>query len=299
MKRHQDLIFFLAVFILGILGCQTLLYLIPEDISFHGGAFVIQKLINKGFFLGSFGANSPLLRIVFAASFLGLIYTTSLFIYFYLSPHLTRLKSGLSFLLTGFSSNIFEKVTVGHVVDYISLNLPYLNKTFFNLADTLQAIGMVLIIWDLFTKQNIIWFPTNVRRKILINQPFQFSFIRKICALLFTVSLTLGLLSYAFIYQLMESSSLPPENTYEVLKMFLISYLCLMVMTFLLSSFFLLKFSHQIVGPLFALLKFLKQQPAEGPLKFREGDYFKDFEAEINTLYEGQKSVAAVPKTNP
>ena len=47
------------------------------------------------------------------------------------------------------------------------------------------------------------------------------------------------------------------------------------------------------MGPLFALIKFLKELPPHTPLKFREGDYFKDFEQEVNSIFlERQEFVA-------
>ncbi len=61
----------------------------------------------------------------------------------------TAFKLGLSFIIGGASSNVFDRFVRGSVTDYFSFNIKKLNrlkKVFFNISDMFIIIGGIIIV---------------------------------------------------------------------------------------------------------------------------------------------------------
>jgi signal peptidase II len=56
-------------------------------------------------------------------------------------------------IFAGTLSNMLDRILLGHVVDYLSIGLPVLNLTTFNIADLANTAGIILLIIFLFKKK--------------------------------------------------------------------------------------------------------------------------------------------------
>lgn len=58
---------------------------------------------------------------------------------------------GLALVLGGAIGNLYDRVTLGYVVDFLSFHLNHLYWPAFNLADSAITVGVALLIWDSLT----------------------------------------------------------------------------------------------------------------------------------------------------
>ncbi len=57
---------------------------------------------------------------------------------------------GLSLILLGGFSNVIDRLIYGFVIDYLHIPfLPIVGNTYFNLADVMIDIGVLLLLWQL------------------------------------------------------------------------------------------------------------------------------------------------------
>jgi signal peptidase II len=59
-----------------------------------------------------------------------------------------RLAAGLALVLGGAAGNLWDRVTLGHVVDFIQLHAAGYYWPAFNVADSAITVGVALIVWD-------------------------------------------------------------------------------------------------------------------------------------------------------
>ena len=66
-------------------------------------------------------------------------------------PGQTRLAAaGLALVLGGALGNLYDRVTLGHVVDFVQLHAGGYFWPAFNLADSAICVGVALLLWDGF-----------------------------------------------------------------------------------------------------------------------------------------------------
>lgn len=58
------------------------------------------------------------------------------------------LSAALALVLGGAAGNLWDRVTLGHVVDFIQLHAAGYYWPAFNVADSAITVGVVLILWD-------------------------------------------------------------------------------------------------------------------------------------------------------
>jgi signal peptidase II len=58
------------------------------------------------------------------------------------------LAAALSLVLGGAAGNLWDRLTLGHVVDFIQLHAAGYYWPAFNVADSAITVGVVLILWD-------------------------------------------------------------------------------------------------------------------------------------------------------
>ena len=64
-------------------------------------------------------------------------------------PHRDRLVPlALSLVLGGALGNLWDRVTLGHVVDFVQLHAAGYYWPAFNVADSAISVGVVLLVWD-------------------------------------------------------------------------------------------------------------------------------------------------------
>ena len=61
-----------------------------------------------------------------------------------------RLAAALSLVLGGAAGNLWDRLTLGHVVDFIQVHAAGYYWPAFNVADSAITVGVTLIIWDGF-----------------------------------------------------------------------------------------------------------------------------------------------------
>ncbi len=64
----------------------------------------------------------------------------------------TRLAIGLTLILGGALGNLWDRLTLGYVVDFIQLHVGLLSWPVFNVADSSICIGAVLLMMDILRK---------------------------------------------------------------------------------------------------------------------------------------------------
>ncbi|MGV6807396.1 MAG: signal peptidase II [bacterium] len=69
---------------------------------------------------------------------------------FRLQPHRRRLKLALSLILGGALGNLWDRLTLGYVVDFIDVYYQSWHWPAFNLADSAITLGVLLLLWDGF-----------------------------------------------------------------------------------------------------------------------------------------------------
>ncbi len=73
---------------------------------------------------------------------IGLLYMLS-------RPHRDRVVPlGLALVLGGALGNLYDRVTLGHVVDFLSLHAGRYAWPAFNVADSAITVGVALLVWD-------------------------------------------------------------------------------------------------------------------------------------------------------
>jgi len=57
---------------------------------------------------------------------------------------------GAWFVMLGGVSNVFDRLVFGYVIDFLNVPLlPVVGRTFFNLADVMIDIGLVILLWEI------------------------------------------------------------------------------------------------------------------------------------------------------
>jgi signal peptidase II len=59
---------------------------------------------------------------------------------------------GLALVLGGAIGNLYDRVTLGYVVDFLSFHLNDLYWPAFNVADSAICVGVALLLWDSFKR---------------------------------------------------------------------------------------------------------------------------------------------------
>ena len=108
-----------------------------------GGTIILEKYYNSGAAINLLAKRPKLLKV---------LHTTVLFavgiVYYFALRHSKHpaFVTGLSLLLGGGMSNLFDRYTKGHVVDYFRINLgpKWLRRIIFNISDFCIFIGALL-----------------------------------------------------------------------------------------------------------------------------------------------------------
>ncbi|OGF58728.1 MAG: signal peptidase II [Candidatus Fischerbacteria bacterium RBG_13_37_8] len=153
IKLHRT-IFFISiaavVFIVDQIVKKIVAYsLIDEPHQLIPGFLEFVLVHNSGFVFGilSNTENSMLRIIIYSVSIVSLLFVL---VYFIKSRSQTMVFSiGFSFIMGGALGNIFDRITQGHVVDFIDLHINKYHWPTFNIADLFITIGVFLIIVDL------------------------------------------------------------------------------------------------------------------------------------------------------
>ncbi|GIL16740.1 MAG: hypothetical protein BroJett040_04910 [Oligoflexia bacterium] len=286
MKRDEWLIVFLPLlatwgldriskmWAVGIQGLQ----------SFGLLSFALHH--NPGAMLGLFSDLPPVLRVVSLSTGGAFLVCTYALIQYLLPIKSLTLRSGMSILLGGILGNVTDRILWGHVVDFIILGTPTLSTPAFNIADALQWVGYVLIMYAIIKEGEILWPENNARKRYWINPKFQLKYCYFLLGVGFGISLIAMVFSYTYMrVTLIELSGYNVNVLNKFLTPFVITF-TLIVVGFSIGLFAVGKvISHRIAGPIYAFEKYVNElvEAKEKALsvrdfKLRKGDEFKNLE---------------------
>ncbi len=244
----------------------------------HLGLLTFTKVRNYGFLFGSFSEQKNLIRVVFFSTLSG--YATALYfvlLYFFKNKRIYGLKIGLTVFLVGILGNSIDKTIYGYVRDFINLDLPFLSRYAFNIADVLLIWGTIQNIICIFFYSDDLFKENSKRRTFLINKSYQLTMAFIYVVGLLMLCLTLSLFSFSFLKSYVDPHSSVADHVYFYFffGIFMISSIYCII-AFLLS----IMITHRSAGPLIALRRFVEQlkNNPNAKLKLREEDFHKDLE---------------------
>lgn len=110
-----------------------------------GGRLILEKYYNDGAALNLLAQKPRIMRLIHTI----VLIIAGTFFYFYMRTSGKELsKTGLALLLGGGASNLTDRYTKGHVVDYFRINLgpKRLKRIIFNISDFCIFIGALLTV---------------------------------------------------------------------------------------------------------------------------------------------------------
>lgn len=232
---------------------------------------------NQGMMFGSFSDTSAVVRVSLIASGSIIFFMIYYGLIYFLSESLGPLKFGISFLFGGALSNAIDKVYLNFVVDFIPISLGnYLFHA--NVADIIQLVGVVVILYYMFFCQDEIWFPDDKRGVILISPTSQLLFAFKFFVVCMSALLMISLFSYTYMEVEFDSFSGHKRSEFVSLALMLSSIFSLLIFIF---GVFL---SHHFYGPIYKLNKYIENNEWDQNFILREKDQFKELEILIKKL---------------
>lgn len=241
---------------------------------------------NHGAMLGLFSDLPQMLRIVSLSTGGAFLFCTYALIQHLLPVRAIPLRLGMSILLGGIIGNVTDRILYGYVVDFLIFRVGGVITPAFNIADALQWVGYLMILYVLIKDSQILWPDSDVRRVQWVKKEFQL----KYCMLLFGVGLAMSILAIVFSYTYLRVTviTLAGENG-KVLDKFLdpfaITFLMITV-AFCVGLFLAGKsLSHKMAGPIYAYEKYMNELMAAHTgktsarmFRLRKNDEFKELE---------------------
>jgi signal peptidase II len=245
---------------------------------------------NPGFILGFYSDLPDTLRIISLASFAGFIFFFYI-CYLTLSPKRAGvLNYAISLLVAGILGNAIDKSLLGMTVDFIPFQL-FEIIMHFNLADVFLWVGACAILWVIFHKDKILWYPESTRQRYLVRPKDQIKVASLFALLSFSSCVVLGIFSFAYFNTILTNINLS-GNLDHLMMNFFVTY-CFLSLLFCSLSFIAGIFiSHKSVGPIYAFELFVNDLISGSKRKFklRDGDSHKDLEVVAERLRQHLKT---------
>jgi signal peptidase II len=261
---------------------------INQDGLANFGPVSFELYYNSGVFLGAFSSHSPFLRVVSISTIGALLFCLYLIVQFLFPMKSLLLRIGLSILTGGILGNLTDRIQLGTVVDFISIN----QGPIFNVGDLFQVLGYFLMFYAIFRDRNILWHENNFRKNYWINPRFQLKYCLIFSSIGVGVSFLFLILGHTF-YQFLGNN----EISSDYLKAFLFS-VGVLTFTIFVILFVLGKYlTHRLIGPLFAFEKYIDHllQGERRTFKLRSGDEFKQLEKVADLIQNKISSLEKLP----
>lgn len=258
-----------------------------EGFTFHGPIGTVLHH-NHGAILGLFSTLPAVLRIV-SLSTGGAFLIFTFFVIQYLLPiRSSVLRAGMAVLLGGILGNVTDRILWGYVVDFLVLGTPQNFTPFvFNVADVMQWVGYIMIVFALVKDGKILWPEQNLRKSYWIDPKYQINYCIKLVGFGVSFAIISGVYSYTFMKVSINSLvGDQPEIEQKYLIPFLFTFVAVSL-TFCVLLFMVgLILSHRAAGPIYAFEKFLEDLVSGKTrnLKLRAGDDFTHLEALASQL---------------
>jgi signal peptidase II len=249
-----------------------------NDLRFYGPVGLVLHF-NPGAILGTFSHLPPILRVVSLSTggaFLIFIYAA---IQYLLPSKSLHLRTGMSLLLGGIMGNVTDRIVVGEVVDFILLGSREMATPAFNMADAIQWIGYILVVYGLVKDGSLFWPDVNARRTVWVNPSFQLKYCLTLTAIGFCFAVVNGVFAYTFLKITIDDLVVGPARMME--DRFLIPFMqvySVITIGFMFTLFVLGRIiSHRTAGPIYAFELYIRDLLAgkERKLRLRKGDEFR------------------------
>ncbi len=250
-----------------------------EPIASGPFAFVLH--FNSGVILGSFADLPPLLRIVSLSTGGMFLIFCFVILQYLIPPGLLTLRTGMSLLLGGILGNVTDRILYGHVIDFIIVRSNLQNTPVFNMADAIQWVGYLLVMFSLIRDGKRLWPDQNLRKSFFINPLYQLKYSFILASFAFCFSLLAGILSYTFLkVTVTELTGMNPVRAEHLLITFSTTFSLVSVAFCIICFLVGLVLSHRAAGPIYAFERFLEELYAGHTrgLKLRAGDEFLQLE---------------------
>ena len=292
MKRKDWLLVYLPVPLLILLDWITKSLALSYANGHEGPFGYFYLIFNHGAMLGLFSELPPTLRIVSLSTF-GALIVGVYFLFQYLIPgHHMKLRLGLSILVGGILGNVFDRVRYGAIIDFIKISFSHYTSPIFNIADVVQWLGYLLIVYFFIREGHSLWPAQNSRKSFWINAPFQKRFSLFLAAI--GLILTGIFVVFCYTYLRVTLQELTAANQ-QIVQKFVRPFVMLILGLGFGFSFLIYilggVFSHRIAGPIYAFEKFLRAT-IEGHhviFRIRKNDEFRHLEplaAQITERFE-------------
>lgn len=235
---------------------------------------------NQGFIMGLYAELPESLRIVALGAFAGFVFFLYLFLMYVIPASARWLKYGLSLLVGGIFGNVVDKIVFGRTVDFI----PFPGtQIVFNVADVYQWMGVGIILWLIFKREHIIWFPESSRQNYIINPRDQLRVGLNFSLVALATSLMLGIFSFSFFRTIMSAVGITGEH---LMLSFTLTYLMLTLLFCAMSFITGIIVGHRSSGALYAFEQYCEDllKGEDRKLKLRASDHYKHLEKVADKL---------------
>ncbi len=237
---------------------------------------------NPGAILGAFSTLPPMLRVVSLSTggmFLTCVYAS---IQYLLPGRVMLLRVGMSLLLGGILGNVVDRIVAGSVTDFLLFGTPTFATPAFNMADAIQWIGYILIVYTLVRDGQALWPDTNERKRIWVNPSYQLKYCFILMFVGFGFAMVCGVFSYTYlritIEELIGNRNVLLESRflYPFVLTFIVIALGFMTLLFMLGRLL----SHKTAGPIYGFERFLEDmlEGKDRVFRVRKGDEFRELE---------------------
>lgn len=288
-RRH--FIWLTTALIIALLAIDqfTKHWMLTRDYAGDFGPIRLILYKNFGVMLGKGSFLPPVLKAITLSTIGGFLILMISMILYLLPPEARLLRVGLAVLLAGILGNSTDHAIRNYVVDFIQIRISGRPSPVFNLADAIQWIGYGLIFAGLFKERRVLWHDADGRGSYWVNHAFQIKFCLLTVGMALCISLVTGIFSYSYMrITISELAKESPSLTMEYLVPFAISCLLINVALGLVLTFWAIKYSHRIVGPLHALEKYVEllRSGAKRPFRARRTDELPQLQRLADLIYE-------------
>ena len=277
-QTHLYLIFCFALVLFDQFSKYLALLVFKSQPGFTFLGFAFYPPVKNYNLIFGFNFNmDPLLMGTLLSAFFFLFFFYYIIFIIFVPQSMEKLKIGGTALFGGFAGNLINKLLIGYNLDFIGWSLFGINPVYFNLADIIQTIGLIMVIYQMIVLRNEIWRPKDKRARIFITN-YQAQFVTYSVLAFLCLSFFFMILNYQFIglVDFSDFSNLKEINSYFI-KYSIVLLICL---CFVISTFFIY-ISNKFYGPVYAFERYIKALlSGENPkdLKLREGDQLKNLE---------------------
>lgn len=258
MKR-KDWLLVAAVLLVCVVIDQLTKLWAPQLSETNYGYLKFLLVHNHGAMLGLFSDLPAVLRIVTLSTSGVFILCIYCLLQYLIPGRMLSLRLSLSVLVGGIIGNVLDRIFYGYVIDFICIETATWHSPIWNMADVIQWLGYLMMVYSLFKYSGQLWPDQNARKTFWINRKFQL----KHSVLFMITGLFLTLVSAVFSYtylrvSLQEVAGYNPLLIDKFTQPFLVTFFILALMFALLLFSVGKLMSHRIAGPIYAFERFLK-----------------------------------------